>query len=289
MKISDSERKIAHLTLRSIFDDDPKIFLDPSNLRGYLSDVFRGEARVKRILKEAVSENIAHKIWTFNELDEADRQMKIDMLKLTFREEHFFRTAISDYIIDSFVYAVGWKEQLDEFVEEKSEDIIQFKGLKSKQLSDGDYLGELNEEDERSGFGLFEREDGVTYAGEWRVNYYNGCGIVIDPNNNEKYAGEWRMNKPTGVGVKLQKDGTKCVGEWRNGKQRGMGISYLPNGNCRMGRYVDGILNGYGMLVYNAEEYIVGEFQNGNLCGKCLHIYRDGHAEEEIWKEGIKI
>lgn len=287
-KISEKNR-IAHYVLKEIFDENPEIFRDNNSLRGYIADFFRGEPRMKRILRQAISENVAVKIWELNDLDYADRQMRIDSMKLAFREEHFFKADISNYIIDCFVYSMGWIDALEEFSEEPEEQAIQFKGLTAREYPGGTYLGELNEEEEHNGFGIFDREDGVLYAGEWKVNLRNGCGIVLDPNNKEKYAGEWRMNKPAGLGVKIFNDGTKCAGEWKNGKLKGIAMEYSPNGNYRIGRMEEGVITGHGILALPSGEYVIGEFRNGKLNGKCTRVYQNGQTQEENWKDGVKL
>ena len=288
MKITEDEKYQAHLLLRKILEHDMDIFLDNTMLKGYISDFFRGEPRIRRILKEAVNDGLANKVYSLQSCDEADCQIRLDMLRNSFREDHFFTESVSNYVIDCFAFAAGLTEELEEFTEESVAPTLQFKELVFRQYSDGDYLGELNEEDNRSGFGLFEREDGVKYAGERRVDRYSGCGIFFDPANRERYAGEWRLNKPTGIGVRLYKNGIKCAGEWKNGRMQGYGISYLPNGSCMIGHFTNGHIKGYGILAFDSGDYIMGAFCDGKLNGVCQHYFSSGRVIEEIWENGIK-
>ena len=284
MNIDITDKHLAHVVLRNIFRFDSDIFADPERLRGYLLDLFKGEARIEKILKQAISENTASKILMFADLDEADRKMQIENLKMSFREDHFFRSEISNYVIDCFVFAYGWIDCLAEYIEpeESKINISSFTDFHSKTLNDGTYLGELNSDKIRSGFGTFKGDNDMLYSGEWRVDSCNGCGVRLDLSSREKYAGEWRMNKATGVGVKLMSDGSKYAGRFHNGKMKGLGISYALDGESKMGKYVNGVIEGYGIQAISNDEYLIGQFVNGKLSGKCTHVYSDGRVETEM-------
>lgn len=258
----DESGGIPHEVLRQIVEDYGINVLKESRLKGMIADLMQGNTKIKKILKCAVNDRIGDKLISLIEIEEADATIQLANIKQSFREENFFQIAISNYVIDCFSYAMGWLEELNEYKEDQEESTAKSGELSFMQYGTGEYCGSLNENKERSGFGVYKKEDGAYYSGEWKLNFQNGIGLYVDTNRN-KYAGEWRFNKNTGVGVQLWSDGIKYAGEWKNGKMHGLGILYYPNG-----------------------EKLQGTFQNGIIDGICNHYLRDGTIISENWSKG---
>lgn len=291
-KISkDYNHKHLHELLLDIVEQFGEEILAESRLRGLISDLAAGSEIMKfqTVLNCSISNHIGKRLLQFRDLDEADFSLRLNTLKQSFQEENFLRHGVSDYIIDSYLYALGWIPQITEY----QEDTDATGNGRSGQLSfiewKGDeFCGNLSKENERSGFGISKQEDGEYYAGEWKLDMKSGVGLNVS-SEREKFVGEWRFNRKNGVGISIQADGMRYSGEWKNGKIHGVGVIYYPNGNRLCSRFDNGKLcNEVGMFFLQDGTYIVGQMSMYGPNGHCIHYGTDGACKEEDWNSGIK-
>lgn len=280
-----------HQLLAEIVQEFGEEVLTETRLRGIISDMGAGSGivRFRTVIDRSISNHIGQKMLLMRDLDDADFSLRVNTLKQTFQEENFFRHGIADYIIDSYLFALGWIDDLEEYNETKDIGVSGKKGeLSFAERGDDEYCGNLNKDDERSGFGVCKREDGSYYAGEWKLDMKNGIGIDISVNRN-RYAGEWRMNRRNGIGIQIQENGTRYSGEWKNGKMHGVGTLFYPNGECMCARFLNGkILEEMGGTYYLQDgTFVMGRMTMDGPEGICFHWIR-GVCEEENWKCGIK-
>lgn len=280
-----------HELLLQIVQEFGESILTESRLRGILSDLGRGSDiwKYQNVIARAVNDQVGSKILLLRELDDADFSLRLNTLKQTFQEENFFRFGIADYIINSYVYALGWIDKLDQY--DDTDGCEDGKGkageLNFVRQEDGEYCGNFNKENEKSGFGVMKKEDGVYYAGEWKLNTKNGIGMSVDADRN-KYAGEWRLNRSAGVGVQIRsKDGVRYAGEWKNGKLNGPAILFYPNGERLCIRFQNGeLMNESGIFYLRDGTYVIGSMTTNGPNGICFHFYKDGSCEKEEWNDG---
>jgi len=62
------------------------------------------------------------------------------------------------------------------------------------------YYGEVNEKNEREGFGRYEVVNAGTYEGYWKRGFKHGQGKFWNKSGVLQYEGEWECGEPHGVG-----------------------------------------------------------------------------------------
>lgn len=77
------------------------------------------------------------------------------------------------------------------------------------------YEGELNEQGEKHGQGLYRWMNGRTYVGEWYENQMDGQGVE-SWSNGSKYQGQFKANKRHGQGTFTWFDGRQYIGKTEN-------------------------------------------------------------------------
>jgi hypothetical protein len=85
---------------------------------------------------------------------------------------------------------------------------------KSESLA---YEGELNNEGEKHGQGMYRYPNGRTYVGEWYKNQMDGQGVESWPNGSI-YQGQFKANKRHGRGTFTWADGRQYVGRTKHRK-----------------------------------------------------------------------
>lgn len=103
---------------------------------------------------------------------------------------------------------------------------------------DGDWRG-----GKRTGQGTWEWDDGSSYVGGMKDNFYDGRGIF-----------KWA-------------DGGAYVGEYRQGSKNGNGVRKWPDGQLYEGAFKDDRMHGKGQLKYANGATYEGDFANGRPSG----------------------
>ena len=84
------------------------------------------------------------------------------------------------------------------------------------------YKGEINEKNEREGFGVYEVINGGTYAGNWFKGFKHGFGEFTNRDNIVEYSGQWEYGEPHGEGKLFNRYGKLVYeGEFLKGKVKG--------------------------------------------------------------------
>jgi serine/threonine protein kinase len=158
------------------------------------------------------------------------------------------------------------------------------KSMRFTRDNDEEYIGERNEEGERTGFGILKKIDGSIYAGEWKLNMRSGLGIET---GFEMYAGQWRSNVHNGIGTALLNNGIIYSGQWKNGKRHGFGTIYIPNGTCYFTMFVnDKPCDGPAIWTLKDKALIYGNISEYGPTGICIHLLPDGRTNKEQWIKG---
>lgn len=286
--MSSSEKKSLHHLMAkavSIFGEE---ILAEDRLRGIISDLgFSEYLNFLHVFSRSVTDCIGGKILSFRELDHADFNLKVANLREDFQESNFFKPGVSNYVIDCYLYALGLLDDIEEYDPESDTGTVREGELTFADHYGVQYCGNLNADDQKSGFGIAKNEDGGYYAGEWKLNMKAGIGQMVDSCKN-KYAGEMKMNRKAGVGVLIREDGCRYSGEWKNGRMNGAGILFHPNGESMYTSFSnDDVRRGtFGVYTFRDGTYVTGGMTINGPDGRCTHVKRDGAAVDELWSEG---
>ena len=289
MKTSDTPQSL-HELFRRITSDFGENILTESRLKGILNDY--GGAAISRychVIARSISYQMGQRLINIRELGDSDYDLKLSNLRQMFQEENFFRCGIANYMVDCYLFALGLIDNVTPYDDEEDEP----GNTKAGELSfvthnDKEYCGNLNENKERSGFGIEKDEDSNYYAGEWKLDMKNGVGINVS-NGRQKYAGEWRLNRRSGVGIEINGEGNRYAGEWKNGKPNGCGIILYPNGERMCTIFQNGTPRKGSTGIYYLKDgsHVIGNMTPDGPDGKCIHYRLDGATTEENWNNGV--
>lgn len=145
---------------------------------------------------------------------------------------------------------------------DKSDAIIESKGESYK------YFGELDEDNNRSGYGRTVTPEGTTaYEGGYYNDMRNGFGTFYFKNGRVNYIGNWRDNTRNGFGVGFRgSDGSSHIGKWFDNIPNGMGARFDKNGNFLfLGEYYNGKKQGKGITVDDDGSFVVSVFEDDEV------------------------
>lgn len=279
-----------HDLFHQVFLDFGEETLTENRLKGIISD-YGGMTfeKYKHVIARSVSYQLGRKLLELRDLNDADFNLKLCNIRQAFQEDNFFQHDIANYVVDCYLYGFEWIDSVKEFKTHEGSPADTDAGeLSFAKHSGYDYCGNLNEDNERSGFGISKDENSNYYAGEWKRNLKNGIGIHVS-SERQKYAGEWRLNRQAGVGIEIMPDGNKYAGEWKNGKKHGSGIIYYPNGEKMHASFKNGALdtNAVGVYYMKDNSYVVGHMTENGPDGDCMHYFKDNSSAAETWQDGV--
>ena len=122
------------------------------------------------------------------------------------------------------------------------------------------YYGEF-QNNNISGLGTFEGDNGEKYEGEWLNGIRNGIGVVYKK-DGKIFMGEYKDNKKNGFGIE-EFSVSKYEGNYKNNCLIGIGIISFNNGNKCIGQIYNAAVNGFGKMITKDNIYFIGEFKNG--------------------------
>ncbi len=257
--------------------------LTEPRLEGLMADVLGGEYTFFPVMRRAVQTRVGQRIIELS-LHHGDIEIVIDNLKHSFQEENFLNPQAASYLIDSYAYALGLIQEVDDNLTD--EDLCHEGEPLFVAVNEGEFCGYRNQDNERCGFGILKEPDGCYYAGEWNLDMRMGVGIGFST-TRRKYAGQWRINKQDGVGMELQDDGTISSGQWKNGMKNGVGTLYFPNGESLFCFFIDDeVADSIGIWYLKDETFVQGKMTMNGPTGLCFHTLRDGTIIEEYWNNG---
>ena len=117
------------------------------------------------------------------------------------------------------------------------------------------YVGEVDTDGKRSGYGVLTWSEGGRFEGEWHEDDRSGLGVMTWPDNH-RYDGEWRNDHRSGLGVVAWADGDRYEGEFSDQGASGAGL------------YIGGATRGYSEKV--------GQFRKDRLDGYAIIYWKDG-------------
>jgi len=172
------------------------------------------------------------------------------------------------------------------------------------------YRGEFKD-DQYSGLGHLELEDGSQYQGEFAHGKPNGEGQRSDANGN-LFTGHFVDGQLEGVGTFNSADGDQYVGGFKRNQLNGKGRYENADGDVWTGDFKEGVLNGKGQLIgvdgshyrgefsewrFNGQGHLslgdgsvyVGEFASDTYNGRGSLTLADGTVQSGLWSNGQRV
>ncbi|MBW7875241.1 MAG: hypothetical protein H3C47_04545 [Candidatus Cloacimonetes bacterium] len=132
------------------------------------------------------------------------------------------------------------------------------------------YIGYMQGENVRHGYGKYIDPKDGTYEGNWANDRKSGFGINTDKHGNQ-YIGEHKDNHPHGNGKIIYKDSTTYYGDWVDGLKEGNGILVFANGDYYIGEFKSDKPEGIGGTIsMNTGKRIFGEFKDFRVSGLAI-------------------
>jgi hypothetical protein len=145
------------------------------------------------------------------------------------------------------------------------------------------YVGQVNNNGEKNGRGIYIWPDGSKYVGYWSNDKANGYGRLIRA-DGDAYEGYWVNDKAQGKGKYIYFNGGYYEGYWENNLQSGRGEEYSPDGSVFTGSYKNGLKHGYGEFTWPDKSIFKGNFNNGCIDGKGTFMSSHGATCVGTWK-----
>lgn len=129
----------------------------------------------------------------------------------------------------------------------------------------GLYLGQVNNKNERHGYGIYAFKNNSGYYGNWENNKKNGFGITYIDNFKISYRGNFKDNQMNGFGEFYYNNGDVFEGNFTNGLKNGKG-TYKWKNSCKwIGNFSQNEMDGDG-LFYNEKGECFGlSYSNGKV------------------------
>ena len=148
------------------------------------------------------------------------------------------------------------------------------------------YLGEVNQENQRNGYGKVAYYGGDSYEGYWRSDKRHGQGLYMYKFGG-RYLGNFENDLPSGEGCKVYMSGNVYDGEFRIGKKHGNGQMRFKNGDLFEGRWENDDMHGQGRYTWSSGDFFVGEFVRDKREGNGVLHLATGEIIEGVWKDGV--
>ena len=178
-------------------------------------------------------------------------------------------------------------------------------------INDSIYIGYVNLNGERHGYGKLIQKNGMKLEGFWKEGLLEGWGRITDEEGGIK-EGYFINGKINGKGFKKNLEGDIYEGDFFKGMKEGFGKEenkkiiyegeYHKNlkwgkGVCYFkllddkyeGEFENNTINGKGIYFWKREgNYFEGNFVNGKMNGLGLFVWKDGNKYYGNYKNNIK-
>ena len=178
-------------------------------------------------------------------------------------------------------------------------------------INDSIYIGYVNLNGERHGYGKLIQKNGMKLEGFWKEGLLEGWGRITDEEGGIK-EGYFINGKINGKGFKKNLEGEIYEGDFFKGMKEGFGKEenkkiiyegeYHKNlkwgkGVCYFkllddkyeGEFENNTINGKGIYFWKREgNYFEGNFVNGKMNGLGLFVWKDGNKYFGNYKNNIK-
>jgi hypothetical protein len=83
-----------------------EIFLNKNRSQGLLSNYFAREIKTKKMLANAVRENLPKKLLDIKDLSEVEKETNIGKIKYYYKEDNGLDESTANFVVESFIYAL---------------------------------------------------------------------------------------------------------------------------------------------------------------------------------------
>lgn len=139
-------------------------------------------------------------------------------------------------------------------------------GQGSYEWQDGRRFEGTFANDRMQGQGTYSWPDGRTYTGEFNAGQREGKGTLAWP-NGDTYTGDFLADQRTGKGTLRWANNDIYEGDFVEGKRTGSGTLRWHTGEVYTGQISDGSPNGFGVFTYLDERRYEGQFEGGKKHG----------------------
>ncbi len=173
----------------------------------------------------------------------------------------------------------------------------EFAETRNTTYDSGDtYYGEINDEGQRHGKGIYRWLSGETYQGEWKDDNQHGFGEWKHPDGKISYRGEWYNGTEHGIGIYIRENGDHYEGMFKYGAMHGNGtMKYARSGATYTGGYVNNQKSGFGIYVWKSGETYHGEWKHDERNGEgiqrskwSIYTYRGPWRDDKKHGWGIE-
>lgn len=147
------------------------------------------------------------------------------------------------------------------------------------------YLGELDQEGKRQGYGTISYFNGDSYEGFWENDKPHGKGIYKWKIGGT-YEGDFLDGQLHGFGKRIYSSGNVYAGQFEYGKKKGKGEMYFANGDFYEGDWDDDDLHGEGTYRWKTGDSYVGGFYRDRRKGEGVLSLSNGEVYSGYWKDG---
>ena len=178
-------------------------------------------------------------------------------------------------------------------------------------INDSIYIGYVNINGERHGYGKLIQKNGMKLEGFWKDGFLEGWGRITDEEGGIK-EGYFINGKINGKGIKKNLEGDIFEGYFFKGMKEGLGREenkkiiyegeYHKNLKCGKGicyfkllddqyegEFENNTINGKGVYYWKKEgNYFKGNFIDGKMNGLGLFVWKDGNKYYGNYKNNIK-
>lgn len=150
---------------------------------------------------------------------------------------------------------------------------------------DSIYFGEMNEEEQRHGYGEINYSNGDIYKGNWAADKHDGRGVYIWKDHG-RYEGDFVEGKMQGNGKRVYQSGNVYVGQFVDGKKHGQGTMKYTNGDEYNGQWDDDYMHGRGTYTWAQGDSFTGKFVKDRREDKGTLTMASGEVVEAEWVNG---
>jgi len=160
---------------------------------------------------------------------------------------------------------------------------------KKVELSNGTYIGQLNEENNRHGVGCYIFTGKSYFVGNFENNERNGHIEEYNENDRLTFNGNYLKGKRNGFGSYYFENGCRYEGEYKNDVKHGKGSYFFSQSQKYIGEFVDDKKQGKGIYYYNDNEWWDGTFLNDQFHGTGTYKFASGDKVTMQFSNGKKV
>lgn len=172
------------------------------------------------------------------------------------------------------------------------------------------YIGHININNVRHGYGSLLIKNGSKYTGYWLNGEFSGYGTLITKNgtlyqgfftnwklsgqgikktlNHYNYEGNFENFLRQGLGVE-ETEQHIYRGEFKNDQKTGKGeVTYKKGNEYYKGEFKDNVINGQGEYKWGNGSWYRGDFIDGKMDGKGVYKMENGTMYEGEYHQGVR-